>query len=85
METSKNWLQKYLGIERFAFCYPNGKINDVTATAKTICQSLGYELAFTTMKQAVSARTDKYAIPRFDLPLGSQQVAWLLGKSILSR
>jgi len=70
MQASRDWLQKNLKINLLTYCYPNGSKNDFSLNSKRICQSLGYKLAFTTVRQIISPGVDKYEIPRVAFPSG---------------
>ena len=83
MQTSKIWLQKNLGMDILTYCYPSGGENNFSPNSKTICQNLGYVLAFTTIKQLVSSNTDRYEIPRLNFPIGPFEMADLLAKLLV--
>lgn len=83
MQQSKNWLKEHLNVDIFTYCYPNGSKNDFTPKSKGICQSLGYELAFTTIRQSVSPDTDRLEIPRIAFPIGGRNITACLIKLAL--
>lgn len=83
MQASKDWLQKNLNIDLLTYCYPNGSKNDFTLNSKSVCQGLGYKLAFTTIRQPVSPNTDKYEIPRVEFLIGYRTIVLRLIKLAL--
>jgi peptidoglycan/xylan/chitin deacetylase (PgdA/CDA1 family) len=71
MQTSQDWLHRNLGARALTYCYPSGARGDFTPNSRSICQMLGYQLAFTTITDFVSHKTDRYEIPRVGISTSS--------------
>lgn len=83
MEESRNWLQRNLAANPLTYCYPHGSRDDFTPVSKTICQRLGYELAFVAYSGFISPKTDRFEIPRIGLSMSSHDFQRRLLKFLL--
>lgn len=83
MQASKTWLKENLNASFLTYCYPGGGRNDFTPNSKSICQKLGYDLAFTTIPKFVSPETDKYELPRLSISISHSDFERRLVKHFL--
>lgn len=60
---SKEWLEKTIGKEIFAFSYPNGSL---TSREVEVCRRY-YKMAFTTEQNHISVDNDIFLLPRYAL------------------
>jgi peptidoglycan/xylan/chitin deacetylase (PgdA/CDA1 family) len=57
----------------WCFAYPNGESRDFRVSDKTALQLAGYTCAFTQIPGFITAKTDRYALPRIPIP-GSKDI-----------
>jgi peptidoglycan/xylan/chitin deacetylase (PgdA/CDA1 family) len=61
---SKSVLEKMTGKKIDVFCYPNGRLEDISEEIKAVLRLCGIRFAFTTIPGSVSKNTDSLLIPR---------------------
>ncbi len=83
LKESRDWLRRNLKANVLTYCYPYGTKEDFTLASKAICQRLGYELAFTSVTDFISQKTDRYEIPRVGLSMSSHDFVRRLLKFLL--
>src|SRR5205823_6208636 len=92
IETSRDEVEKLVGVRPSHFAYPNGSLLDFDGTTISILRASGFTFGYTTVQRYLSPSNDAFALPRIGIGsdnltrLAIKQLApWVSPKHIVER